>query len=340
VAGTSLALDYAQPIPSLQRLLQISQRTQWNVDQIDWTRGVSDSDYLPILGWHGALRSAYLRAQPHGKQEQVARLFVAYEFSQILHGEQGAMMLAGQLINSVDDLDAKLFAATQAKDEARHVGAVRSLIGRMGPIYPIGALLKQTLDALLVCDLWPKQVLGLQLFLEARALLSFREHSLFVTDPVFREVVGNIERDESQHVAFGIQHLKTGIDALTAEQRKELVSYGTWLDRHLWTLIRAEDYRMIFEECDLDYDEYLLTMGPPSKLRPDMTPAQKKSNDLMYQTFERWFFSSLLRVGLSEVAHQAAADRQRPVDDTLLTMDPAAIAEVLPWAKPLADPGG
>ena len=36
--------------------------------------------------------------------------------------------------------------------------------------------------------MWPKQVLGLQLFLEARALLSFRQALLFVRDPLFRDV--------------------------------------------------------------------------------------------------------------------------------------------------------
>ena len=76
-----------------------------------------------MLEWHGILRYDYVMSLPPRRQEELARQFVAVEFSQILHGEQAALMLAGQLTSSVTDLDARIFAANQAKDEARHVGA-------------------------------------------------------------------------------------------------------------------------------------------------------------------------------------------------------------------------
>lgn len=338
MSPASLALDYQLEVPSLQRLLRISRRNQWDLEDVPWDRSLADDAYGPILAWHGALRSEYLRAQSTAKKEALARQFVAYEFSQILHGEQGAMMLAAQLINSVEELDAKLFAAVQTKDEARHVEAVRNLVKRIGPLYPIGPLLKETLDTLLSCGIWPKQVLGLQLFLEGRALLSFREHSLFVQDPVFLEAVGNIERDEAQHVGFGVLHLRRGVDALSPTEKQALIDYGVWLDRHLWTLIRTEDYRMIFLECGLDYDEYLLTMRPPSKLRPDISLEQKKTSDRMYQTFERWFLQALVRVGLPEVATHAAEERRIAFDPGANAEPDEEMAQVLPWARPLAEP--
>ena len=45
-----------------------------------------------------------------------------------------------------DDLDARIFAATQAKDEARHVMAIRELVARVGPIYDCGPILHHLLD--------------------------------------------------------------------------------------------------------------------------------------------------------------------------------------------------
>src|SRR5438874_2330252 len=136
--GYAIAVDYENEVPSMRRLIRISKRSQWDVEDLDWAREVSFGDYGKILEWHGALRSEYVRALSSEKKEQLARQMVAFDFSQLLHGEQGAMMLAGQLTNCVEDLDAKLFAAIQTKDEARHVEAVSGLVRRIGPIYPAG----------------------------------------------------------------------------------------------------------------------------------------------------------------------------------------------------------
>src|SRR5207244_10287804 len=45
----------------------------------------------------------------------------AWRLSQFLHGEQGALVVCGQLVNSIPELDAKLYASTQVVDEGRHV---------------------------------------------------------------------------------------------------------------------------------------------------------------------------------------------------------------------------
>lgn len=326
----ALCLDYEKQVPTLRRILETSQKTQWLVDDVDWTRHLSDGLYVKILEWQGALRSRYVQALSPSKKEQLARQFVAFDFSQILHGEQSAMMLAAQLVNCVEDLDAKLYASTQVKDEARHVEAVRKTLRRIGPIYDVGPQVRETINHLLNCHLWPKQVLGLQLFLEARALLSFRQHMLFVDDPVFREVVQNIERDESQHVAFGIQYIAKGIESMTPEQREEIIQYGLWLDNNVWNLTRSNEYRAVFEECDLDFDEFEASYVRNTFLRPSVviSSASAKSMDAMQNQFHRWFYGALHRVGLTEVierriGRKLTADEER---DTR-RLD----ATVLPW---------
>ena len=40
--------------------------------------------------------------------------------SQFMHGEQGAMMAAAKIVETVPWIDAKYYAATQTMDEARH----------------------------------------------------------------------------------------------------------------------------------------------------------------------------------------------------------------------------
>ena len=133
-----LSFEYDEQLPTLRRLIELSEKSQWSRHEIDWERplGRRSGDYEDILEWHGIFRYDYIQALTPRKREALARSLVAFEFSQILHGEQDALMLAGQLTGAADDLDARLFAANQARDEARHVMAVRDLVQRIGPIFP------------------------------------------------------------------------------------------------------------------------------------------------------------------------------------------------------------
>lgn len=321
-----LTFEYDERLPSLRRLIRLANRAQWNAEDIDWSRALSQrgGEYVRVLEWHGIWRMDYVQSLTPKKAEQLARQMVAMEFSQILHGEQAALMLAGQLTGCVEDLDARIFAATQARDEARHVEAVRDLVKRIGPIYPIGPVLQSNLEQLLACDLWPKQVLGLQLFLEARALLSFRQHLLFVRDPVFRDVVTRIERDEAHHVAFGVQYLKNGVDELSEQQRAELVEYTRFLDQNLWVMTMQGEFRAAFEEVDLDFDA-CFAEDNPSFLSPRLGPQVQKSVGDMYRQFGRWFKNAVRRVGLEEALDEGGPDAVPEAGEEA--------ANTLPWVQ-------
>ncbi len=318
-----LTFEYDEALPPLQRLVRLSNRSQWTVEAIDWARPLPDrpGPYERVLEWHGIWRSDYIRRLPRAKQEALARQMVAMEFSQVLHGEQAAMMLAGQLTSSVDDLDARVFAAHQAQDEARHVMAIRSLVQRIGPIYPCGPVLGQNLSQLLTSPIWPKQVLGLQLFLEARALLSFREHLLFVRDDVFRDVITKIERDEAHHVAFGVQYLRRGIEGLTPAELDDVGRYAAWLDSNLWSMTQKEEYRQAFDEVDLDYDACFAQLQ--WSLGGELAMATRKSVTRMHTQFGRWFERMLVKVGLPA----AVSPRREPTDDD----DAGGSDDALPW---------
>ena len=45
----------------------------------------------------------------------------AWALSQFLHGEQGALLVASQLVSCAPTYQAKLYAVSQTFDEARHV---------------------------------------------------------------------------------------------------------------------------------------------------------------------------------------------------------------------------
>jgi hypothetical protein len=330
--GFELCLDYDTELPTIRSILARSQKTQWTLDEIPWADTLKGDDYLRVLDWQGLMRSSYIRGLSKKKLKELARQFVAFEFSQILHGEQGAMMLAGQLTNCLDDLDARIFAATQAKDEARHVEAGRAIIQRLGPVYPCGTVLQETLEGLLESRQWTKQVLGLQLFLEARALLSFRQQLLFVDDPVFKEAVIRIERDEAQHVAFGIRYMKNGVSELSHAEREELVKYALWLDQNVWRMTQSHEYRAPFDECDLDYSEFRRTQERVDPMRPQLTVTERKTVRNMMGQFQKWFHRALVR---TEIVHpgETIAGIDIPKDILEGNYPQLTDREYLPWTN-------
>ena len=75
---------------------------------------------------------------------------LSWTLSQFLHGEQGALLATAQLVDSVGDLDSKLYASSQVVDEARHVDVYnRYLHQKIGFAYPVNPHLKTLLDMIL-----------------------------------------------------------------------------------------------------------------------------------------------------------------------------------------------
>ena len=55
-----------------------------------------------------------------------------------MHGEQGALIATAKIVQTVPDMDAKFYAATQVMDEARHVEAYKRLLHEKFELaYPI-----------------------------------------------------------------------------------------------------------------------------------------------------------------------------------------------------------
>ena len=78
---------------------------------------------------------------------EVRRHLQSWQFSQFMHGEQGALICAAKIVQTVPDLDSKYYAATQVIDEARHVEVYsRYLHEKLGMAYPINPYLKALLD--------------------------------------------------------------------------------------------------------------------------------------------------------------------------------------------------
>ena len=93
--------------------------------------------------------------------------------SQFLHGEQGALMTAAALTHAVPDYEAKLYGATQAMDEARHVEVYDRYVKSWRIVYPISPWLKELIDATLAANHYAKIMVGMNMVVEGLALAAF-----------------------------------------------------------------------------------------------------------------------------------------------------------------------
>jgi hypothetical protein len=213
-----------------QKLLSLYQKGKdkpWDAQsRIDWDLELDEENPLgfPVetVPLHGIPEFEKRLAEP-GEMTRVRRALACNQISQFLHGEQGAMITGARIVETVPDIDAKFYAATQTMDEARHVETFDKLLReKMGmeplPISkPLATLLEQTLSD----SRWDMPYLGMQVLIEGLALAAFggmRDHT---TNPLAKQVVAYVMQDEARHVAFGRMALKDAYADLTAAERDE-----------------------------------------------------------------------------------------------------------------------
>src|SRR6476619_254881 len=161
------------------RLLSLYQKgkdKQWDAQsRIDWAQDVDPMNPIGLPDeFHPLFGSPMWDAADDSRRAEMRQHFQAWQFSQFLHGEQGAMVCAAKIVEVVPDLDAKFYAATQTMDEARHVEAFsRFLQEKVDLVYPINKHLTALLDDTLRDSRWDMPYLGMQVLIEGLALAAF-----------------------------------------------------------------------------------------------------------------------------------------------------------------------
>ena len=142
--------DYTHGREQLLRLYDKGTRRQWVAsDRIDWSAEISDFDNplgAPDEGI-ALFGSPIWERMTERERGELRRHQVAWQFSNFLHGEQGALLCASKIVNSVPNIDAKFYAATQVIDEARHVEVFgRYLHEKLDLVYPLNTNLQSLLE--------------------------------------------------------------------------------------------------------------------------------------------------------------------------------------------------
>jgi hypothetical protein len=232
---TATALDavynwnYEPEIDQLRTLYANALDRQWiAMRDLDWERGVDREAFarsFSLAGFPIQQTDFWQNLDPK-LQWEISRRTAAFMLSNFLHGEQGALMVASQLVNAVPHMDAKFYAATQTLDEARHVEVFAAFIRQLDEVHPIMPSLKKLLDATLVTDDWMHKAVGMQIVIEGLALYVFRDMRNTTEEPLLEQLLTLVSRDEARHTAFGIRYLSQVVGQLTDRQRRDLEDFA------------------------------------------------------------------------------------------------------------------
>jgi hypothetical protein len=206
---TTYAWRYGNVKEGLRDLYEKAKRDQWNgTTQLAWDTDVDpEHDILPSainpLNGYGPFERLSEKEKNRLRHAQVA-----LQLSQFLHGEQGALIVASQLVGAVPWIDAKYYAGTQTMDEARHVEVFsRYLTEKLAWQWPVNESLKELLDATITDARWDFKYLGMQIIIEGLAMAAFGNLFQITQEPLLKELVRYVMKDESRHVAFGMLSL-------------------------------------------------------------------------------------------------------------------------------------
>ncbi len=247
--------DYTVQDNRIRKLYDLGKKLNWDVEvDVDWTPnfiGMQDEEFdFEDNQW--ANHPVY---KTWDKDKKITFLsdMNSWAVSQFLHGEQGALLVASQLASCAPTFNAKLYAASQTFDEARHVECFNKYIQtRLRKSWPIGRALKGLLDKILTDERWDLKFIGMQVIIEGLALAAFNAAKEGTRDPVFKEMLELIIRDEARHVTFGINYLADFVKTLSEEDQLDRAKFALEACTVSRNRLRAFE---VWEQYGLDFDE-------------------------------------------------------------------------------------
>ena len=279
--------DYTVADNRIKKLYELGKELNWNGSiDLNWDythpadkRIMEPDEELP----HEAL-DAY---NDLTEEEKILfdRHSTAELMSQFLHGEQGALLVASQLASCAPTYNAKLYAASQTFDEARHVEVFNKYLqDKIGIHYPINPNLKLLLDKILTDERWDLKFIGMQIIIEGLALAAFQMLKAITKDPLLKQLLHYVVRDEARHVTFGINYLEDYLKTLSPEEIEDRAQFA-------------------YEACVISRDRLINTKSEQRFLNMTEEEAREFSlNTGSFELFRNFLFTrvmpNLKRIGL------------------------------------------
>ncbi|MFQ5415726.1 MAG: ferritin-like domain-containing protein [Myxococcota bacterium] len=221
--------NYEPEIDQLRTLYANALDRQWiAVRDLNWEREIDQESFSRTFSLAGIPIQVtdFWKNLDADLRWELSRRTSAFLLSNFLHGEQGALMVAAQLVNAVPHMDAKFYASTQTLDEARHVEVFSAYIRLLDDVHPIMPGLKRLLDATLGCEGWMHKAVGMQIVVEGLALYVFRDMRNNTDEPLLKQLLTLVSRDEARHTGFGIKYLSEVVGGLPPETIADLEDFA------------------------------------------------------------------------------------------------------------------
>ena len=221
---TSFTWEYEDGSADLLRLYGKGKKQQWDAaERLDWSLEVDPDNPMGLDDKTIAIYGTDLWNRLTDKERaHVRRNLQAHTLSQFMHGEQGALIATSKIVQTVPNIEAKFYAATQVMDEARHVEAyARLLHEKVKLAYPITRTLALLLESTITDRRWDMTYLGMQVLIEGLALAAFQRIRDSSSNTLAAAVNAYVMQDEARHVAFGRIALRDYYPHLTDAERDE-----------------------------------------------------------------------------------------------------------------------
>jgi hypothetical protein len=285
--------QYDRDRDQLVTLYNKAMASQWDsVNDLDWSTDV-DPEFLAATTQRDNATVALARAAADVKGspfaswgdkefDQLAIETLKASLSQFMHGEQGAMMVAAKIVETVPWIDAKYYAATQTMDEARHTEVfAKYLHEKLGEAYPMSRYLEAQIQVLVEDSRWDIAYLGMQIIIESLALAAFGQMLRVTQEPLLRKLLRYVLSDEARHVAFGILSLGEYYENLTEAElldRQEFMAENTIRNRS------RSNTPEVWVRMGVDYDRAL----------PALQEAATTLDRSLFTTFQHGFYAKLV----------------------------------------------
>ena len=310
--------DYTIAENRIKRLYELGKELNWNGSiDLDWS--YNHPKDKPLVGGE-------LFEPPHEQldawknlsdEEKIEfdSLETAELLCQFLHGEQGALLVASQIASCAPTYNAKLYAASQTFDEARHVEVFnRYLQEKIGFHYPVNANLKALLDKILTDERWDLKFIGMQVIIEGLALAAFTNLKLDTNCVLLKQLLHYVIRDEARHVTFGINYLEEYIKTLSPEEVEDRAQFA-------------------YEACVISRDRIINTTAMQKFLK--MSPEEARQLTLesgAMETFRNFLFSRVMP-NLSKIGLLTDSIRPKYEELGLLEYENAPSDFEIDWAE-------
>ncbi|WOF75537.1 ferritin-like domain-containing protein [Parvibaculaceae bacterium PLY_AMNH_Bact1] len=323
----------------VEDLYNRAKQNQWDSDELlPWDHEVDPSNPLIADRSSAYHQMPFFSKLSKSQQETFTAHSTAQLLSQFLHGEQGALMTAACVTHSVPDSGAKLYAATQTMDEARHVEVYAKYCEKIAMTYPMTPWLKALIDATLQSDKHEKVMIGMNMIVESLALGAFNNMYRTTNCPLLKKLTFNVMRDESRHVSFGHVYLGPVFKKMHEDDREEMAQFAfdavnvlasASSSSNANTLASRADpgFLMVLDNSDIDRDDFFKGMEEAEEqgLGQELAPGQIHAlDDLM--------MPAIARVGL-------VTERTRPLyEEAGITIsEDLSVLEAMEGGNPDAD---